>query len=181
MKCYGRRLLEILLIVILLTGCAHVHTETPTADTAASQKAEQKEWNYGYHYGSDYWKYYDFSGSFISTQEDYETLVASYVPQIENLLGAEDWYTTYDANADTIFVNLEMGGTPHSKVCAPSKGADGVIEFSILLSFNQAKISVDHTLPHELTHSILGLSCFSNSLEEGMCDYMAARIGVNYT
>ena len=151
------------------------------ADTAVSQKAEQKEWNYGFHYGSDYWKYYDFSNSFIPTQEDYEALVAVYIPQIENLLGAEDWYTAYDANADTVFVNLEMGDTPHSKVCAPSKGADGVIEFSILLSFNQAKISVDHTLPHELTHSILGLGCFSNSLEEGMCDYMAARIGVNYS
>ena len=181
MKCYGKSLLGMLLIVILLTGCAQEHTETPKTDAAVSQKAEQKEWDYGFHYGSDYWKYYDFSNSFISTQEDFEALVASYIPQIENLIHAEDWYTDYDADADTIFANLEMGGTPHSTMCAPSKGADGVIEFSMSLSFNEVKTSADRTLPHELTHFILGLNCFSNSLEEGMCEYIAARIGVNYS
>lgn len=173
MKRYQRVLLGILLIVICLTGC--------TSEINTSQKAPQKEWNYAFHYGGDYWKYYDFSDSFISTQEDFEALVASYIPQIENLIHAEDWYTDYDADADTVFVNLEIGGTPHSMVCAPSKGANGAIEFSILLSLNQVKMPTDRELPHELTHSILGTSCFSNSLEEGICDYVTARLGVNYS
>ena len=173
MKCYQRVLLGILSIVIFLTGC--------TSESNISQTTEQKEWNYAFHYGSDYWKYYDFSDSFISTQEDFEALVASYIPQIENLIHAEDWYMDYDADADTVFVNLEIGGTPHSMACAPSKGAKGAIEFSVLLSFNEVKTPTDRGLPHELTHSVLGTGCFSNSLEEGICDYVTARIGVNYS
>ena len=173
MKHYQRALLGILSIVIFLTGC--------TSESNISQNTEQKEWNYAFHYGSDYWKYYDFSDSFISTQEDFEALVVSYIPQIENLILAENWYTDYDADADTVFVNLEIGGTPHSMACAPTKGANGAIEFSVLLSFNEVKTPTDRGLPHELTHSVLGTSCFSNSLEEGICDYVTARIGVNYS
>ncbi len=106
--------------------------------------------------------------------------MSTYIPQIETLLGVQDWYTAIAPDADTIFVNLEMGGTPHSMVWSPAKGADGAIEFSILLSFNQINAPTDRVLSHELTHSVLGRSCFSNSLEEGICDYTAARIGVNY-
>lgn len=183
MKGYKRILTGIALIVTFLTGCTSVYEKTQQeASQNARQKAEQKDWNYGFHYGSDYWNYYDFTNSFIPTQEDYEALVAAYIPQIENLLGAEDWYADYDLDADTVFVNLEMGSTPHSMVSSPSKGANKTVEFSILLSLKQINMLTDRALPHELTHSILGGgSCFSNSLEEGMCDYVSARIGVNYS
>lgn len=183
MKCYKVFLIGIALIVIFLTGCVSAYEEKPQEKPqGAGQMAEQKDWNYGFHYGSDYWKYYDFSNSYIPTQENYEALVAVYIPQIENLLGAEDWYADYDPDADTVFINLEMGSTPHSMVCSPSKGADKTIEFSILLSLKQINIPTDRALSHELTHSVLGGGkCFSNSLEEGMCDYVSARIGVNYS
>ncbi|MDE7267060.1 MAG: hypothetical protein K2N89_06315 [Lachnospiraceae bacterium] len=69
MKCYQRALLGILSVVIFLTGCT------------SESNISQKEWNYAFHYGSDYWKYYDFSDSFIPTQEDFEALVASYIPR----------------------------------------------------------------------------------------------------
>ncbi len=177
MKHKGKRVIGALLIVVFLTSCTLKQEEM----AKAPQLTEQKDWNYAFHYGSDYWNYYDFSNSFLPTQEDYEALVAAYIPQIENLLGAEDWYMDYDADADTVFVNLEMGGTPHSMACSPTKGADGAIEFGILLSLNQTKMSADRDLPHELTHSILGVSCFSNSLEEGICDYVSARTGVKYS
>lgn len=38
----------------------------------------------------------------------------------------------------------------------------------------------DCTLAHELTHSLLGADSFSRSLEEGICDYVNARIGTNF-
>jgi len=181
MKHYGRIISGTLLIAVFLTSCISEHAQTTDAETLTSQKAEQKEWSYDFHYGSDYWKYYDFSNSYISTQDNFEALVAAYIPQIEDLLGVEDWYTMYDTDAETVFVNLEMGGTPHSAMYSPSKGANKTIEFSILLSLNQSKMLADRALPHELTHSVLGTRCFSNSLEEGICDYTAARIGVNYS
>lgn len=153
MKRCGRFLSGMLLIVIFLTGCM----STPHhVEQNASHFAGQKNWNYGFYYGSDYWKYYDLSNSFISTQEDYEALVAAYIPQIEDLLGVADWYTDYDPCADTIFVNLDMGSTPTSYVGSPSKGAGKTIEFSILLSLNQVNMPADMALSHELTHSLIG-------------------------
>lgn len=182
MKRRKKVLFAVLSLVILLTitSCtAAANSADPTG--AAQQSPLQKGWNCTFHYAGDYWNCYDLSKSFIPTQSDFETLVASYIPQIETLLGVQDWYTAIDADADTVLVNLEMGGTPHSMVWSPTKGSDGTIEFSILLSFNQIKTPGDRALAHELTHSVLGRSCFSNSLEEGICDYTAARIGVNYS
>lgn len=176
MKNNRARIVMALLIVSFLTSCASTQQEP----TNVPQRSEQKDWSYAFHYTSDYWNHYDFSDSFIPTQNDFETLVSAYIPQIEALLGAQNWYTAIAPDADTVFVNLEMGGTPHSMVTSPAKGADGAIEFSILLSFDQLIAPADRALPHELTHSVLGRCCFSNSLEEGICDYTAARIGVNY-
>ena len=185
MKRRKKVLLAAILPVTLLTITSCSAAANPGEPTGAAQQPQhlalQKDWNYNFHYAHDYWNYYDFSKSFIPTQNDFETLAAAYIPQIETLLGAQDWYTAIDAEADTVLINLEMGGTPHSMVWSPAKGADGTIEFSILLSFNQIKSPGDRALAHELTHSILGRSCFSNSLEEGICDYTAARIGVNYS
>lgn len=185
MKRRKKVLLAAILPVTLLTITSCSAAANPGEPTGAAQQPQhlalQKDWNYNFHYAHDYWNYYDFSKSFIPTQNDFETLAAAYIPQIETLLGAQDWYTAIDAEADTVLINLEMGGTPHSMVWSPAKGADGTIEFSILLSFNQIKSPRDRALAHELTHSILGRSCFSNSLEEGICDYTAARIGVNYS
>lgn len=174
-----KRIIGTLLIVTFLTSCAPAQEQS--AQTTQTPLPQQKDWNYAFHYAADYWNHYDFENSFIPTQTDYETLVAAYIPQIETLLNAQDWYTAIDADADTVFVNLEMGGTPHSIVTSPTKGADKTIEFSILLSFNQIKSPADRALPHELTHSVLGTTCFSNSLEEGICDYTAARIGTGYS
>lgn len=173
--------LTVLLIVtfLTLTSCTPAAIDEPT-DTA-QHPLQQKDWNYAFHYKNDYWSCYNFSNGFIPSQTAFETLVSEYIPQIETLLNAQDWYTAVDADADTVFVNLEIGGTPHSMVWSPTKGADGTIEFSILLSFNQIKTSADRALPHELTHSVLGTTCFSNSLEEGICDYTAARIGTGYS
>lgn len=181
MKCRKNiRLAALSLVTFLtLTSCAAASSFGESTDST-QQPTQQKDWNYAFHYTSDYWNRYDFSNSFIPTQNDFEILVASYIPQIETLLGVQDWYTAIDAAADTIFVNLEIGGTAHAMVCSPSKGADKTIEFSILLSRNQINTSTDFTLPHELTHSVLGRSCFSNSLEEGLCDYVSARIGVRF-
>ncbi len=176
MKHSRKKLIGVLLTVIFLTSCTSAQEDIANAP----QITQQKDWNYAFHYTSDYWNHYDFSNSFISAQNDFETLVSTYIPQIETLLGVQDWYTAIAPDADTIFVNLEMGGTPHSMVWSPAKGADGAIEFSILLSFNQINAPTDRVLPHKLTHSVLGRSCFSNSLEEGICDYTATRIGVNY-
>lgn len=171
MKRRKKVLFAVLSLVILLTITSCTAAANPADPTGAAQQSPlQKGWNC-----------YDLSKSFIPTQSDFETLVASYIPQIETLLGVQDWYTAIDADADTVLVNLEMGGTPHSMVWSPTKGSDGTIEFSILLSFNQIKTPGDRALAHELTHSVLGRSCFSNSLEEGICDYTAARIGVNYS
>lgn len=179
MKCRKNIQLTVLLIVMFLTliSCTSAVSHSESAKTTPPQ---QKDWNYAFHYTSDYWNHYDFSNSFIPTQNEFETLVSVYIPQIEALLGTPDWYTAIAPDADTVFVNLEMGGTPHSMVTSPAKGAGETIEFSILLSFDQLNAPADRALSHELTHSVLGRSCFSNSLEEGICDYTAARIGVNY-
>lgn len=185
MKRRKKILCAVLLFVTFLTITSCSAAANPGESTGAAQQSQhlalQKDWNYTFHYASDYWNHYDLENSFIPSQKDFETLVALYIPQIETLLGAQDWYTAIDADADTVLINLEMGGTPHSMVWSPTKGADGTIEFSILLSFNQIKTPGDRALAHELTHSVLGRSCFSNSLEEGICDYTAARIGVNYS
>lgn len=185
MKRRKKVLLAAILSVTLLTITSCTAAVNPGESTGTVQQSQQpslqKGWNYTFHYAGDYWNAYDFSKSFIPTQNDFETLASSYIPQIETLLGAQDWYTAIDADADTVLINLEIGGTPHSMVWSPAKGADGTIEFSILLSFNQIETPGDRALAHELTHSVLGRSCFSNSLEEGICDYTAARIGVNYS
>lgn len=199
-----------LLSGVLLTGCALEAGQTPTEkmtevsekwtgekrleesqieelqaaeqEERSAEKTAQKEWNYEFHYGSDYWSYFDLANSFVPAQGDYEKLVAQYIPQIEQLLGAEDWYMAYNPEADTILVNMEMGATPISYTYPTSNGADHTIEFSQLLSLKQIGSPIDRVLSHELTHSVLGNGkCFSNSLEEGICEYVCARVGNCYS
>lgn len=75
-----------------------------------------------------------------------------------------------------------MGGTPTSHAYQTSRGAADTIEFSHLLSLGNVKSPIDSVLPHELTHSLLGAGgCFSNSLEEGLCEYVNSRLGINYS
>ncbi len=175
-----KKIILIFLSGILLSGCSSNMAAVSELQTEEqSETTMQKEWNYAFHYGSDYWAHYDLADSFIPTQEAYEKLVAQYIPQIETLIGAGDWYVDYSPEADTILVNMEMGTTPHSYTYPTSKGADHTIEFSQLLSLKQVNSPVDRALPHELTHSLLGNGkCFSNSLEEGICNYVCARVGI---
>lgn len=175
-----RKVIGILLSGVLLMGCADGNKMTDVSEIQP-QESVRKDWKYEFHYGSDYWNHFDFDNSFIPTQADYENLVSEYIPQIEDIVGT-DWYMDYMPEADTIFVNMEIGDTPISYAYQTSKGAGGTIEISHLLSSRQLNAPVDKVLPHELTHSILGTGkCFSNSLEEGLCEYVGVRLGVHFS
>ena len=53
MKHKGKRVIGALLIVVFLTSCTLKQEEM----AKAPQLTEQKDWNYAFHYGSDYWNY----------------------------------------------------------------------------------------------------------------------------
>ena len=135
--------------------------------------------NYEFYYLADYWKAYDLSHSALPNQESFEALTTQYIPEIETLLGIYDWWAQTVPNADTIGINMQAGNGG-SWSYSPSKISDKTVEITIILDLDslQKGYGLDAALAHELTHAIAGAS-FSQSLEEGLCEYVQTQIGTN--
>lgn len=156
-----------LLSCTIMTGCT------------TKEEITQKQMNYEFYYLADYWNAYDLSHSALPTQESFEALTAQYIPKIEALLGIYDWWAETVPNADTIGINMQAGNGG-SWAYSPYKISEKTVEITIILDLDslQKRYGLDAALAHELTHTIAGAS-FSQSLEEGLCDYVQTQVGTN--
>lgn len=158
-------ILILLLPAVMLSGCAKA--EAP------------REMNYEFYYLADYWDAYDLSHSAIPNQEIFEALAVQYTSKIEALLDIHDWWAETNPNTDTIGINAQVGNGG-SWSYPPAKISEDTVEITVILDLDSLKnrYGYDGALAHELTHTIAGAS-FSQSLEEGLCDYVQTQIGTN--
>lgn len=128
-----------------------------------------------FYYDADFWTIYDLSRTSFPTQERFEELTGSYIAQIEERLELTGWLQEINPNADTLVFHLNIQGEKSSTAFLPNV-LENEAEVRITLSRKAlSSVGFDSALPHELTHMMC--HSFSQSLEEGICDYMNDEIG----
>lgn len=146
----------------------------------ACGKEEERKLQVVFKYRGDYWNAFDLSGSVIPNQEKFEELAQNYIQKAEKLLGNYGWWEKINPEADTLILYLTISGKTETVSSSGygGKGLDNEVMIGVSLSGNALmEYHSDAALAHELTHIMVGPS-FSLSLEEGLCQYVQATIGV---
>lgn len=155
-----------MICILLFAGCG-------------KKEAPHKELNLEFYYVADYWDSYDLSKSAFPSREAFESAATQYMKEIEELLGIYNWWEKSGVQADTLEFSVEMGRIGHSGTNYLGKTSDKRLNSNLVLSLKalEAGHGADALLAHELTHIMCGPS-FSQSLEEGLCDYVNYRVGM---
>ena len=154
----------ILIVALFLSSCGNA-------------SAGPESLNIVFKYDANFWNYYDLSHTSFPTQEDFEELTRQYIMQIRERLGIADWLQPINPKADTLVFHLNIIGETSSTTILPSVLEN---EAEVRISLNRKYLTLagfDAALAHELTHMMC--PSFSQSLEEGLCNYMDVEIGAN--
>ncbi len=162
----NRALLFGMLCVLVFVGCG-------------KKEVLHKKLNLEFYYAADYWNSYDLSKSAFPSREDFESITTQYVKEIEELLGLYNWWERSGAQADTLEFSIEMGRMGHSGTNYLGNTSDRRLNTNLFLAMKTLEdgYGADASLAHELTHIMCGPS-FSQSLEEGLCEYVNYRVGI---
>lgn len=156
-------LVSVSLLTIAVSGCT------------SRQNCRELE----FYYRADYFNLYDLNGSSFPNSESLETVTRQYIREIEDVWELYNWWEDVAPEADTLEISVEMGSS--KKVCAYGlrKTSEKTLNTTVGLELGalQAGYGNDSSLAHELTHIICG-SSFSRSLEDGLCDYVQYRVGM---
>ena len=81
--------------------------------------------------------------------------------------------------ANTLEINVEIGSSGEAYTYGLRKTSEKTLNATVGLELRELKAGYGHdsSLAHELTHIICG-SSFSRSLEDGLCDYVQYRVGM---
>lgn len=161
-------ILSCILLAVMLSACGTKTTGKTSKDLNIV---------FEYYNNFDYWEIYDFSQSQLPTQELYEEVMTTYIAKIEELYSLTDWWNHVNPEADTLIIYLQVADsdsftmTNLQKVLSNEVQATLTIPKDALVPDNR----FDNRLAHELTHMMI--DCFSVSLEEGLANYTATKVG----
>ena len=95
------------------------------------------------------------------------------------MLGLYNWWEDVAPEADTLEISVEMGSSGEAYTYGLRRTSEKALNATVGLELRalQSGYGNDSSLAHELTHIICG-SSFSRSLEDGLCDYVQYRVGM---
>ena len=124
------------------------------------------------------WEELDLSKTVYKNQADFEQTVVNYIGQIETITGISDWYTIFGKDTSTITFKIIFRETVNGSYGAYTHyGTDGTSNetvTTIAVSYSLFE-SGQPWLSHELCHFMFDRA-FSQSIEEGLCDYLKHKI-----
>ena len=164
MKHLCKKIIICCLVILLCCGCS-----------AQRRKNLEVELRYN---GNEYWEEYDMTNTMFPTPEALEKLTEEYILQIEDCLHLYNWWEYLNEDAETLIVNVYFIDGQASYARRLSLAFQDEVKTDIQLSkASLIDVKQDGSLAHELTHTMLGKSSFSLSLEEGICQYTQGRVG----
>ena len=106
-------------------------------------------------------------------------MTRQYIREIEDVLGLYNWWENVAPEANTLEINVEIGSSGEAYTYGLRKTSEKTLNTTVRLELRalRAGYGNDSSLAHELMHIICG-SSFSRSLEDGLCDYVQYRVGM---
>ncbi|SEW14391.1 hypothetical protein [[Clostridium] fimetarium] len=175
-------LVAIVTVAIIVTWFILKENGTNNAEPVIQNPVgtEESKFSIKFSYGSDdYWTKLDMTNAGYKTQGEYETAVLNYIDEIAKLLGKEDWYKQYTNEDNTIYLNLELdlhGAEELPYLKYPEKSDTKTLIFNLNYPIGMITYC-DLPLVNALTHLVTydkqtGVSSFSKTLDDGLCDYV---------
>ena len=156
----------------------------PSCKKKETQVNEESSMKVGFLYAYDYWNLYDYTDSRYPAKEDYEKAVTSYLSNIANFLGKENWLSQYDSTYKTLYIKLVVhSSTPGGAISWPTQYTSDSLVCELRINPDYFTGDKPHNpICHELTHLItynpkLQLPSLSLSLNDGLCEYVSHSIG----